>query len=267
MTFDLSEKSQYGGKPIELYRFTRGLKIWTYTTADLTILFNGETYTPVIMHRGELPQNEERDNATVDVFMDPSLDLVTDFIGGATPTPTNLTIFRRHRDEASVIEQAIIWQGQVGVVQFDEGEAHFFCVPLQKGMARKVPRWLYQTQCNHMLYDAYCTVDPALYTFAGHISAIAGQQITVPEASAKVDGYYNGGFVKDGDTYLFIQTHVGSALTLLATKPKILVGDNVTLTAGCDRTRATCVAKFNNLANFMGFPYIPTKNPYSSGLT
>jgi hypothetical protein len=53
----------------------------------------------------------------------------------------------------------------------------------------------------------------------------------------------------------------------LATTPKILVGDNVTLTAGCDRTRATCVAKFNNLANFMGFPYIPTKNPYSSGLT
>jgi len=31
---------------------------------------------------------------------------------------------------------------------------------------------------------------------------------------------------------------------------------------GCDRVRATCESKFDNLDNFGGFPWIPTKNPF-----
>lgn len=139
---------------------------------------------------------------------------------------------------------------------------HMTCIPIQQAIQRKVPRWLYQTQCNHMLYDANCTVNPAAFTFAGHLTAIVGQTVTVPEAAAKPDGYYNGGYLHDGETFAFIQTHTGTQLVLLALSPKLVVGDAVTLTAGCDRTRGTCVAKFNNLANFMGFPYIPDKNPY-----
>lgn len=267
MSYNTSEGSQYGGKPIELYRFTRGLRIWTYTTADASILYNGEIYAPVIMHRGDLPQNEERDNATVDIFLDPTLDVVLEFISGATPTPTNITIIRRHRDEAVPTEAAVIFVGAVGISEFNEGECHFYCVPLQKGAQRKIPKWLYQTQCNHMLYDQFCTINPATFTFAGTLGAIAGTTVTVAAAAGKPDGYYNGGFLKDGDTYAFIQTHVGTSLLLLAMSPKLVTGDAIALTAGCDRTRATCIAKFNNLANFMGFPYIPTKNPYSSGLT
>lgn len=35
------------------------------------------------------------------------------------------------------------------------------------------------------------------------------------------------------------------------------LGDQITLTAGCDRQASTCKAKFNNLINFQGFPHIP----------
>ena len=37
----------------------------------------------------------------------------------------------------------------------------------------------------------------------------------------------------------------------------ILVGDAVLLEVGCDKTKSTCAAKFQNLANFRGFPHIP----------
>ena len=40
------------------------------------------------------------------------------------------------------------------------------------------------------------------------------------------------------------------------------VGDTIYLYPGCDRTLATCTAKFGNSANFGGFPFIPTKNPF-----
>jgi hypothetical protein len=35
------------------------------------------------------------------------------------------------------------------------------------------------------------------------------------------------------------------------------VGDTFTIYYGCDHTPGTCQSKFNNLANFRGFPYVP----------
>jgi uncharacterized phage protein (TIGR02218 family) len=37
----------------------------------------------------------------------------------------------------------------------------------------------------------------------------------------------------------------------------IALGDAFTVTAGCDKTFATCRQKFSNAANFRGFPQIP----------
>ena len=34
-------------------------------------------------------------------------------------------------------------------------------------------------------------------------------------------------------------------------------GDTFTVYYGCDHTPGTCQSKFNNLANFRGFPYVP----------
>lgn len=34
-------------------------------------------------------------------------------------------------------------------------------------------------------------------------------------------------------------------------------GDTVTVAPGCDKAKSTCLNKFNNLANFRGFPYVP----------
>jgi uncharacterized phage protein (TIGR02218 family) len=47
-------------------------------------------------------------------------------------------------------------------------------------------------------------------------------------------------------------------------------GERIRIEAGCDRTLATCRTKFDNLANFRGFPHIPgedwvTSYPVSSG--
>lgn len=264
MTYVASEASLAGGKPVELYRFVRGTRQWLYSTADVPVSYLGEVYHPQAMRRGELPQNEERDNATLDLYLDLSLDMIAEFISGSSPVPTEVTVYRRHRDEAVPGEFAVIFLGSVALVAFAEAEVHLTCVPIQKSIQRKVPRWLYQSQCNHMLYDAFCTVDPAAYTFAGGITAIIGRTLTVPEAAGKPDGYYNGGWVKDGETYAFIQQHLGTSLLLLATTINIKVGDAITMTAGCDREVTTCAAKFANLPNFMGFPFMPGTNPYTS---
>lgn len=262
MTYLLSERSIRGGKPVELYRFVRGSRVWLYTTADKPVVHQGDTYNPQTMRRGEMPQNEERDNATLDIFLDLRLDLVQEFISGATSAPTTVMVLRKHRDEVLGTEHAVMFVGNIAVVSFGEEEVHITCTPIQKSVQRKIPRWLFQPQCNHMLYDAYCGVNKAAFTDPGTISAIVGRTLTVPEAASKADGWYSGGYVTDGETFAFIQQHTGSQLLLLSLSNHIQVGHAITITAGCDRDAATCAAKFGNLPNFMGFPFVPSTNPY-----
>ena len=42
-----------------------------------------------------------------------------------------------------------------------------------------------------------------------------------------------------------------------AMSEEVEVGDAFTITAGCDKHFKTCKAKFDNSANFRGFPHVP----------
>ena len=50
----------------------------------------------------------------------------------------------------------------------------------------------------------------------------------------------------------------GASLSLMYPLPSPpTTGDAFTVAFGCDHTRGTCQAKFSNLANFRGFPFVP----------
>ncbi|MEW6169845.1 MAG: phage BR0599 family protein [Pseudomonadota bacterium] len=59
-----------------------------------------------------------------------------------------------------------------------------------------------------------------------------------------------------------IVAHSADSITLAAVPPGLSVGATVVLYPGCDHTLSTCESKFGNSANFGGFPFIPTKNPF-----
>ena len=42
-----------------------------------------------------------------------------------------------------------------------------------------------------------------------------------------------------------------------AMSEEVGVGDAFTITAGCDKHFGTCIGKFDNAANFRGFPHVP----------
>jgi len=51
---------------------------------------------------------------------------------------------------------------------------------------------------------------------------------------------------------------IGVTIELWHEPPRaVQIGDQLTLTAGCDKTLGTCRDKFNNIENFRGFPHIP----------
>jgi uncharacterized phage protein (TIGR02218 family) len=129
---------------------------------------------------------------------------------------------------------------------------------------------LYTAKCGADLGDARCKVDltnPALHG-AGTIAVVEGTSIFV---ASGLDGFADALFSAGRLTWtsganaglsIEIKQHrqvAGQAqLTLWQAMPEpIAPGDAFTLTAGCDKSFATCRARFANTDNFRGFPQIP----------
>jgi uncharacterized phage protein (TIGR02218 family) len=128
---------------------------------------------------------------------------------------------------------------------------------------------LYAARCGADLGDARCTVDltnPALRG-TGAVTVVEGTSIFV---ASGLDGFADGWFSLGMLTWssgannglaIEIKQHrlAGHArLTLWQAMPEaIAIGDAFTVTAGCDKSFATCRARFANTDNFRGFPQIP----------
>ena len=129
---------------------------------------------------------------------------------------------------------------------------------------------IYGRRCDAVLGDGRCKVDlgNALHRGSGTITAVhAETRLTVSGLGGSAAGFYrhgvfrfttgaNAGHVSD------IEDHreEGGAVTLSLWLPPPLplaVGDAFTVTAGCDKSFATCAEKFSNVLNFQGFPHMP----------
>ncbi len=124
-----------------------------------------------------------------------------------------------------------------------------------------MPKNLFSPTCLHVLYDAGCGVIRGTYSANGACGAgSTSNQISWTGARA---GDVQGSLVFTSGANANIRATVkaaaaGSGYTLMYPLPFApATGDTFNVAFGCDHTQATCQGKFNNLANFRGFPYVP----------
>lgn len=129
---------------------------------------------------------------------------------------------------------------------------------------------LYTAKCNADLGDGRCRVnldDPARRA-AGSVAAVLGTSIFVAGGLAGFgDGVFTAGRLRwtaggNAGTAMEVKLHrVGDGevvLSLWQAMPETMaVGDMFSVTAGCDKTLASCRDRFSNSDNFRGFPHIP----------
>jgi uncharacterized phage protein (TIGR02218 family) len=124
-----------------------------------------------------------------------------------------------------------------------------------------MPRNIYQPTCLHALYDSGCTLVKNAFGTNGTVGA--GSTASVVNWTGATANFVQGSItftsgVNDGVTATVGSASPGSSLTLLYPLQSVPApGDAFTVYFGCDHTPATCNSKFNNLANFRGFPYVP----------
>ena len=163
---------------------------------------------------------------------------------------------------------------------------------LAKSEKRKAPRIFFQPTCNHDLGtqgDGFCQVDieSADNKLASTVSGIDRVKKAVEMASTSINGNpideetFQGGLLRELDgpggtviAQMGIQSvedlggGTGFRLRLTWISQTLVDGTNtdIEVIRGCDKTRNTCLNKFNNLENFLGTPYIPINNPVIEGI-
>jgi uncharacterized phage protein (TIGR02218 family) len=248
----------------EFYVFTSGSTVERYTTFSRELTFLGQVFSPASIKRGKINYNTNFAEVTLDITT-PITPNMAKYIPSYPIEPVSVVVYRSHIDYLDQYE--VFFTGQIKGVQFSGLQANARCVSSNKYLKMKIPNIIYQAFCNNDLFDERCQVSS--YDFRGTYTITnileSGRKLEI----SYVSGYYNavnslrGGKVQLGTDIRFITWHNPiHQITLHAPLgPSLAVGSSVYVWPGCDGSASTCLNKFDNLDNFLGMAYIPSRNP------
>jgi uncharacterized phage protein (TIGR02218 family) len=127
-----------------------------------------------------------------------------------------------------------------------------------------MPRNVFLPMCAHLVFDAGCGLNKALFTVNTSVGANPTAAVfTAAASTGKPAGYFETGVLtmtsgQAAGSSRAVRTFDGATFTLavpLPTPPA--AGDTFTVTAGCSRDFGTCASRFNNQGKFRGFKDIP----------
>ena len=266
MTFDGSEASRYGGAPVECFRFAYGDDLYLLTSGDAETAIPQGVFQPLTMSRSEIDQSQESGAGGCEVRVPHDCPLALIFAASIPESTVSVTIYRGHRDELA--NAVPIFFGVVGSYALEGSEAVLTCQPFGQVLKRTVPCLSYQIQCNRCLYGAGCNVAMLMFRDTATVATVSGSTVTSATFDARADGWYRNGWLTNARGEMrMIVAHVGDTLTLMHPFADLVTGDTVYAQAGCDRTEATCTAKFSNLVNHLGWARVPSKNPFASSVS
>lgn len=270
-TFELSVEQS---RPVELYNWSVAGSTFFMTNQDASLtLYNSSTststtYMPVAVTREEIIISRDARTQALVVGIPTAHPLAQLYANNLPGTSCDLSIYRIQSLDSTQTQQLMFF-GTVKSVAFTDkdGMAQVGVLPISINLERQVPRDVFSANCNHVLYDAGCTVPSTSFQYNGTAAALTGAVLTVTGVqAAKGTGWAIAGFVLWETNYRLVLGQTGDDLSLILPFNQSPVGSTVSVFAGCDHTINTCNGEFENGANFLGFPNMATVNPFVSGI-
>lgn len=285
MTFDASERKQAAGPIAELYDCVTPLITYRLTSYESDVVFsgNGQTYTATSGVRSSITVPDlATTQSDVTLQLPASHALAKAYVNGIPMRDLQITITRYHTVD-NVWAQ--FWQGFASGIAYS-GTTAAFRIPsgMNDSFSADVPSVVAQRLCNHVLYDSFCTINPASFQISTTISTISadgktfdigaatpGPQTTVISGITQIVPWALHGLfthVPSGEK----RTITGQASTTNVTVQtqfpnfSLHVGDAILVNAGCDHSVVTCALKFSNGVNHGGHPYMLPSNIFYTGL-
>lgn len=138
---------------------------------------------------------------------------------------------------------------------------------LQQNMVDK-----YMPGCGVDLGSAKCGINLLNYTLPGKVLSVTDNRVMTVLLDLTghpligpwgIPGYFTHGLMvfssgENDGLSMEIKNYILGFIDIHLPMPnEIKVDDTFYITAGCDKSRATCLAKFDNVVNFRGFPDMP----------
>ena len=281
------------GEPIgecDLYAITllSGLVLY-YTNGDVDVLWNGATYSSKgprfdesqVKAVGNWKVGLDVDTWTV-TFAPQATDLIGDtpwlqgvlagFFDGATvevdrafyylpPTITGGAL--------TPVGTVTIFAGEVAEIDFGRTGITFNINDWRARLTNMMPRNVYSANCRYQLFDSGCTLNADTFAVQTQVTQLdTAPRAFYTAATAFADQYFQLGAATwssgaNKGLRQMIKSSGGGGLGVIELQVQmpftVAVGDQLTLLPGCNKsyTDPNGCPKFNNLANFGGFPFVP----------
>lgn len=275
----------------DLYTFTLASgTVLRYTSAQVDVIYGGNTYKAAFLdsapgfHRGQwsCTRGLQSNELDIDVLFDAST-----LINGAAPAAfVNAGGF----DNAQVrLDKALapnwsnpvvngvvnLFVGIVGQAKTEAGKIELTVNDMLAYLQTTFPRNYVLPQCNHCLFSAGCGLSKASFAVSGTVTSTGGSPTNTVFSTnlTQADGWFALGSVvwtsgANNGLACAVKAYANShgQVTLIYPVGVIpSVGDTFTAYPGCDKTQSTCTTKFSNIANFRGFPFVPTPETLEVG--
>jgi len=241
---------------------------YAFTSHDRPIPYNGDTYSPVNAFSHSAIQTTaglQVDNLDILALIDSDQVTEADLRAG---------LFRYATVDMYLVNWEDISQGAVTLRTGHLGEISVNQSGTWVAELRGLMQALQQTRgrihskrCDADLGDTRCGFDLSTRTQSGVVTAVASRRSFA--VNGITDDVFNGGLVTwtsglNSGLQKEVKIWSGSPADTVelfdAMYFNIQVGDTFTMSVGCDKTPETCIAQFNNIVNFRGFPFIPGRD-------
>ncbi|MDE1901009.1 MAG: phage BR0599 family protein [Alphaproteobacteria bacterium] len=152
-----------------------------------------------------------------------------------------------------------------GLIATVDNIGRLSCKMTVKSMLNKLaidmPRDIWQPGCLNTLYDGLCAILKSANGASGTVGATPTLTF-IPWSGSTLDTYDQGTITFESGANVGVSRTVrqstSSGLTLMRPLDYLpTAGDSFVVYKGCDKTMATCQSRFNNLAHFRGYPFVP----------
>lgn len=280
MTFNAIETSRRLGEPVTLFLFIYGGEegdspeplYFGYTDAEQAIVEDGIVYMPVSIARTSINASGTLDKSTLTIRMPRNVEVSEEFRVWPPTQVMTLIIRQGHlSDNDSPREFLVCWSGKVLSVGREGDECLVTGEPVSSSLRRPGLRRHYQLGCPHALYSqgtGMCNASEAAGTVSATVASKSGTSITLAAGweVAFDPAKFTEGMVKwtnaDGQVEVRkILSVSGDTLALGGLLRDLDVSDTVSVILGCNHQMSDCLDLHDNIQNFGGCPWIPTKNP------
>lgn len=258
----------------ELFRFVEGSVINTQTSGNAPVVYDAgsgdETYEPRTLKRAVVEVKNELTKASLEITMSLDNPFAQRHLSTTVDSVVTLTIFQQTDATTNVV-----WKGRMIKVKPEGKSIKFVFESIFTSLRRFGLRARYQKACRHTIYQGTpgvgCGVDKATFAYEDDVASLDGVTLTMTDLSLFPDGRFSGGMIEtlDDNVFRFVVAHTGNVLTLSRPYDHLqqLVDDAspalvaIKVYPACRNNMDDCLNLFDNLDNYGGFPWIPSRNP------